>query len=103
MNRALMPIVCAAFAASGAALAAPPERGEVPRAGSPSCMPGFVALSGTRTCVKVSGRVRSEFVTGRAWNGGLRSEGRIGLDARTMTEHGPLRAVIRVQGRKGDR
>jgi hypothetical protein len=103
MNRALMIIACASLSVPGGALAGPPERPDARKADARACMPGFVAMSGTRTCVKVSGRVRSEFVTGRAWNAGLQSDGRIGLDARTMTEHGPLRAVIRVQGRKGDR
>jgi hypothetical protein len=57
-------------------------------------------VADTKTCVKVSGRVRAEIVTGRAWSpgGAIRSQGRIGLDARTRTEYGTLRAVVRVQG-----
>lgn len=86
------------FAAASIAMAAP-------LASSPAqaCPPGFSALQGSDTCVRISGRVRAEtaFGTGRArGSDGVRTgaSGRVQLDLRKQTEYGPLRAVIRAEG-----
>jgi hypothetical protein len=69
------------------------------------CPPGFGALQGTQTCVRISGRVRAESLIGSARTRlsdgfGTQASGRIQLDVRTRTEYGPLRAVIRAEGRR---
>jgi hypothetical protein len=69
-------------------------------AGSP-CSPGFAVLQASDTCVRISGRVRSDTIAG---SGRLRgsdslhthSGGRVQIDVRKQTEYGPLRAVIAV-------
>ncbi|MET0429891.1 MAG: hypothetical protein ABW026_15515 [Microvirga sp.] len=104
MKRTWIVLACVATLLPHAAFALPreakPPRGESAR----GCLPGFIPVADTSTCLKVSGGVRAEFVTGRAWGtgGGLRSEGRVGLDVRTQTGYGPLRTVVRVRtGRDG--
>jgi hypothetical protein len=73
--------------------------------------PGFAPIPGTDTCVRVSGRVRSEVDVGSArsiggYGGGngarLNAEARAALDARTETDAGPLRTVVRVRARRGE-
>ncbi|MCB8822123.1 porin [Microvirga rosea] len=68
-----------------------------------ACPPGFSALQGSDTCVRVSGRVRAETVIGASRTRGSDSvrtgaSGRVQLDVRKQTEYGPLRAVIRAEG-----
>ena len=70
---------------------------------------GFAPVPGTDTCVRVSGRVRGEVDAGskRAIGSGrngasLNAEARAALDARTDTEAGPLRTVVRVRARRGE-
>jgi hypothetical protein len=68
-----------------------------------SCPPGFAALQGSVTCVRISGRVRGETTFGSPRireSDALRSHvgGRIQLEIRKQTEYGPLRAVIRGEG-----
>jgi hypothetical protein len=70
---------------------------------------GFAPVPGTDTCVRVSGRVRGEADAGskRSIGGGrngasLNTEARAALDARTDTEAGPLRTVVRVRARRGE-
>jgi hypothetical protein len=71
--------------------------------------PGFAPIPGTDTCVRVSGRVRSEVDVGsaRSIGGGgdgarFNAEARAALDARTDTDAGPLRTMIRVRARRGE-
>jgi hypothetical protein len=102
-------LILAAPALAGPALAA-----ERPSAARPkTCAhhgPGFAPIPGTDTCVRVSGRVRSEVDVGSARSvGGGRGEGarlnaeaRAALDARTETDAGPLRTVVRVRARRGE-
>jgi hypothetical protein len=70
---------------------------------------GFARVPGTDTCVRVSGRVRGEVDAGSkrsiglGRNGaGLNAEARAALDARTDTDAGPLRTVVRVRARRGE-
>ncbi len=70
---------------------------------------GFAPVPGTDTCVRVSGRVRGEVEAGskrsigHGRNGaGLNAEARAALDARTDTDAGPLRTVVRVRARRGE-
>lgn len=66
--------------------------------------PGFVKLDGSNTCVKLSGEVQFEYGVGGGrrgyYNGstGTRTGMAVELDARTETDLGPLRAVIRGGG-----
>ena len=68
--------------------------------------PGFAALPGTTTCVRVSGYVRGEADV-RSSRGAydrarLDAEARATLDARNDTSAGPLRSVVQVRGRRGE-
>ena len=96
-------------------LAAPVLAAERPSAARPNACahhgPGFAPVPGTDTCVRVSGRVRSEVDVGSArsiggYGGGggarLNAEARAALDARTETDAGPLRTVVRVRARRGE-
>ena len=102
------PLLAAALAAAsgdaGAAetgalrerLAAPPLR---------NCSaqgPGFIAVPGTDTCLRVGGRVRAEAGTRSAralpretGETGSGVSGRIAVDTRTETGYGPARAFVR--------
>jgi hypothetical protein len=72
-----------------------------PAQAASSCPPGFAMLQASDTCVRISGRVRSDTL---ARSPGLRSSdrfetrasGRIQLDVRKQTDYGPLRAVVRI-------
>lgn len=69
--------------------------------------PGFAALPGTTTCVRVSGYVRGEADVRSSRSGAsdrarLNAEARATLDARTDTSAGPLRSVVQVRGRRGE-
>lgn len=62
---------------------------------------GFFFIPGSDTCLQISGRARAQyqFATQRAAQSdtvGFRAALRIGLDARTQTEYGTLRAVARL-------
>ncbi|MGO4704319.1 porin [Microvirga sp. 2MCAF38] len=91
------------MAMSDTAGASPREAAALPVGIAHSCMPGFTSVPGTRTCLRVSGRIRSDVVMGGPSsrshdNTRIASDGRLTFDARTQTEYGPLRVVIRVQG-----
>ncbi len=62
--------------------------------------PGFVAVPGSDTCLRLSGRVAAGATVGRhqpAGSGaGTGAEGRLSIDARTATEAGPVRAFVRL-------
>jgi hypothetical protein len=64
--------------------------------------PGFFYIPGTETCLRVSGRVRAEYLylepVDRTQDTiGFRARGRINLDARTATAYGLLRTYIRME------
>jgi hypothetical protein len=88
------------FALMGLALASQAQ------AASP-CPPGFSMLQASDTCVRISGTVRADTITG---SGRLRtsdsfraqSRARLQLDVRKQTEYGPLRAVIAVGNLRRD-
>lgn len=104
--------------ALGVFIAFPAQAGEKPFPKAPSASttekmracpeygPGFFRPPGSGTCVKVGGRVRGE--TG--WGSGKdrrsdatswHSQGELGIDSRTGTANGPVRAVVRVKGQRG--
>jgi len=63
---------------------------------------GFFYVPGSDTCIRIDGRVRAEYryvepLTRTQDAIGFRARGRIGLDARTATAYGTLRAYIRYQ------
>ncbi len=63
---------------------------------------GFFYIPGTETCLRVSGRVRADYVYGQPFersvdSNGFRTRGRIQLDARTSTAYGLLRSVVRFE------
>lgn len=66
----------------------------------PQYGPGFVRLNGAQGCVRVGGEVRFEYGVGgrRGMGSGTRAGALVELDARTETEFGPLRAVVRGGG-----
>lgn len=104
MNRRLLiPIVLAA-SLPGVAVAA--ERAGSIAEAARSCPqhgPGFVEVPGTRTCIRVAGRVRSEYgsstrsTSSRDGVSGLRTQGTVSVDTRTDTAYGPLRSFVRVR------
>lgn len=64
--------------------------------------PGFVQIPGTSTCMRLSGRVRSEYVTSsrrvsREDIAGLSTRGSVAVDSRTDTAYGPLRSYVRLR------
>jgi hypothetical protein len=63
---------------------------------------GFFYIPGTDTCLRVSGRVRAEYVVGKRFGTGqdgygTRARGQVNFDARTATAYGTLRTFIRYQ------
>lgn len=63
---------------------------------------GFFYVPGTETCLRVSGRVRAEYLYLEPFDRsqdtiGFRGRGRINLDARTATAYGMLRTYIRME------
>ncbi|MDR1828027.1 MAG: porin [Methylobacteriaceae bacterium] len=63
---------------------------------------GFFYIPGTDTCLKIDGRVRAEYKYvdwdyADDYDLGFRGRGRLGIDARTATEYGTLRAYARYQ------
>lgn len=66
---------------------------------------GFFFIPGSDTCLQISGRARAQyqFATQRDSDSatvGFRAALRIGLDARTQTEYGTLRAVARLSAER---
>ncbi|MBN9063259.1 MAG: porin [Rhizobiales bacterium] len=63
---------------------------------------GFVRLNGSSACVRLGGQASFEYGVGggrRGYSGtGTRSGVAVELDARTETDLGPLRAVVRDGG-----
>ncbi|MFJ5370762.1 porin, partial [Bosea sp. CER48] len=62
---------------------------------------GFFYIPGTDTCLRISGRVRAEYVVGERYGEsdayGTRARGRLNIDARTQTAYGTLRTFIRYE------
>ena len=64
--------------------------------------PGFVEVPGTRTCIRISGRVRSEYGASsrrisRDDISGFSTTGRVAVDSRTDTAYGPVRTYVRLK------
>jgi hypothetical protein len=65
---------------------------------------GFVQVPGTATCVRVGGRVTSEYGTSTRRStrgGGFGTSGRVSVDTRTDTGYGPLGTYVRVRAGSG--
>ena len=65
---------------------------------------GFFSIPGSETCLRVSGRVRSDYRvvqprTRSEGSSGFRTGARVQLDARTPTPYGTLRTVVRYDTR----
>jgi len=67
---------------------------------------GFFYIPGTETCLRVSGRIRAEYLVQQTFdapglstadNYGFRARGRLNVDARTATAYGTLRTFIRFE------
>lgn len=97
--RAAALALLAGLAAPAALASGPPDLAAGACAGYG---PGFAPVPGTRTCLKVGGRVRSEAGIGGGRAGRVEHRARFGTAARlraeavTPTELGPFRAVIEV-------
>jgi hypothetical protein len=97
-------ISLASLVALGLAPAGALERVPVPdpvRA-CPRYGPGFVQVPGSTTCIKLGGRVTSEYTTGtrhvsRDQIAGFGTSARVSMDTRTDTAYGPLRSYVRVR------
>ena len=100
LTAALTSLICFAGLAPASAL----ERVPVPdpvRA-CPRYGPGFVEVPGSTTCIKLGGRVTSEYTTGtrhvsRDQIAGFGTSARVSMDTRTDTAYGPLRSYVRVR------
>jgi len=62
---------------------------------------GFFRVPGTGTCIRIGGRIRSEFAGRTPFNktndpSSFYAEGRLAIDARDETEFGPLSATLRI-------
>lgn len=76
---------------------------ENPALASSPCPPGFAQLQNSDTCVRISGRVRAEAITGSPRSRVSDSvttyaSGRVRMEVRKKTEYGPFRAVVAVDG-----
>ncbi len=63
---------------------------------------GFFYVPGTDSCLRISGRVRADYLYAEPVNRfqditGFRARGRINLDSRTATSYGLLRAYVRYE------
>lgn len=68
----------------------------------PGYGPGFIEVPGTSTCIRIGGRVSSEYGTalGRSARdsaSGSRVAGRISMDSRTETGYGTVRTFVRLK------
>jgi hypothetical protein len=101
------------FAAALIAAGAPVLAAELPARSAAAVEPtracasqgaGFFSVPGSETCMKVSGRVRSDYRIAQTRSrfqdsSGFRTGARVQLDARTPTSYGMLRTVIRYDSR----
>jgi hypothetical protein len=96
--------LAAAPAASAGLLDAPyvPESIAMPALRSCAAQgPGFVAVPGSDTCVRLGGRARIEAGTlARAGGARITSTGQLAIDARVQTDYGPARAFVRLRSRQ---
>lgn len=63
--------------------------------------PGFFYVPGSDTCLRIGGRIRVDYLVNQTWSRlqdgvGSRTRGRIEAEARTLTDYGPLRTIIRL-------
>ena len=96
----LLAISASLFAAGAAASPEPWIVPEVARA-CPRFGPGFVEVPGTGSCVRIGGRVTTDYTIGsaeapRAPGTGFGANARLGIDLRTETDYGPLRLMYQL-------
>lgn len=108
MNQRI-PVLAAALLLGGlvpaAAAAEPLAVPETVRA-CPKYGPGFYQVPGSSTCLRIGGRVTSEYGTAtkrvsRDRIAGFGTSARVSVDSRTDTEYGPLRAYVRMRAGAG--
>src|SRR5215212_2868614 len=63
---------------------------------------GFFYVPGTESCLRISGRVRADYIYLEPFDRsqdatGFRARGRLNIDHRTMTEYGLLRTYLRFE------
>lgn len=102
MRLQILGLAVMAGAASTPLLAADRFPVEPAARSCPGYGPGFVEVPGTSTCIRIGGRVRSEFGVGTnrtasAGTTGFRNSGQISMDTRTSTAYGPLRTFVRLR------
>ncbi|MDB5589635.1 porin [Enterovirga sp.] len=95
---ALLLILVASPACAWAADRAPADAARsCPRYG-----PGFVEVPGTSTCIRISGRVATDYTASarrvsRDDVPGFRTRGQVSVDSRTDTAYGPVRGYVRMR------
>ena len=98
---ATLSVLAAAGIGSGSAQALEPPKPQVARA-CPRYGAGFVEVPGTTTCVRIGGRVVTEYGTtrrqfSRDQIAGFGATGRVSVDTRTDTPYGTFRSFVRVR------
>ncbi len=63
---------------------------------------GFVEVPGTSTCMRIGGRVTSQYTTGtrriaRDQIAGFGAAARVSVETRTDTDYGPVRSYVRLR------
>nr|WP_246736171.1 porin [Enterovirga sp. DB1703] len=94
--------------ASGLALAAEPWVAPEVAKPCPHYGPGWIAVQGSSTCVRIGGRVVADFTAGgkagpevrREMPRGFGTGARVTLESRTETELGPLHLIYRMDAGK---
>src|SRR5689334_15528043 len=96
---------CAVAVSNGALAADLPARSVAPVEYVRVCSTygtGFFYVPGTESCLRVSGRVRADYIYLEPFDRsqdstGFRARGRLNIDHRTMTEFGLLRTYVRFE------
>lgn len=102
-----MPLVaCLAAVIAPTVVAAQPVGTVESVRACPQHGPGFYRVPGSPTCIRIGGRVATQYTVvtrkgSRDDSGGFGSQGRVSLDTRTDTAYGPLRSFVRVRVKSG--
>jgi hypothetical protein len=109
--RAIGIFVGLALLSAGEAAAKERLRPYEPGASAQACPQygqGFVQVPGTSTCIRISGRIRADYVVtsrrrtkSRDQIAGFAPSGALAADVRTETSAGPLRAYVRTRAGGG--
>lgn len=108
MRAGILSLAAAMLVAGGAGARERPRPYEPSGRACPQYGAGFVEVPGTSTCIRISGRVRSDYVVtsgrrriNRDDIAGFSPSGSVAADVRTQTSAGPLRAYVRMRGGGG--